>query len=178
MIRKRGGILKIKSVRIKGFKNIQDVTVAFDKMSVLVSENSYGKSNVMTAINFAVEFIRCPKIWKYEMMGYEGGIPFNTAIDSQNFSAEFQLEDVFDGKSITCLYGYEFIWDKDDESGARIIDEWLYMKENAVRQKYSKLISRKEDSEKEKAVTTLVIGYPAVKYHRTIKRNPAKVINA
>ena len=29
-----------------------------------------------------------------------------------------------------------------------------------------------------KAVTTLVIGYPAVKYHRTSKRNPAKVIEA
>mgnify|MGYP003347306846 CR=1 FL=1 len=31
---------------------------------------------------------------------------------------------------------------------------------------------------KPKAVTTLVIGYPAVKYHRTSKRNPAKVIEA
>ena len=31
---------------------------------------------------------------------------------------------------------------------------------------------------KPKAVTTLVIGYPAVKYHRTSRRNPAKVIEA
>ena len=31
---------------------------------------------------------------------------------------------------------------------------------------------------KPQAVTTLVIGHPAVKYHRTIKRNPAKVIEA
>ena len=145
--------MKIKSVRVKGFKNIQDVTVAFDKMAVLVSENSYGKSNVMTAINFAVEFIHCPKIWKYEMMGYEGGIPFNTAIDSQNFCVEFELEDSIDEKSITCLYGYEFIWDKDDESGAKIIDEWLYMKENAVRQKYSRLISRSEKALYKASVT-------------------------
>ena len=30
-------------------------------------------------------------------------------------------------------------------------------------------------AKKPKAVTTLVIGYPAVKYHRTPHRNPLKV---
>ena len=33
-------------------------------------------------------------------------------------------------------------------------------------------------SKKLKPVTTLVIGYPAVKYHRTAHRNPANVIKA
>lgn len=31
---------------------------------------------------------------------------------------------------------------------------------------------------KPKAVTTMVIGYPAVKYHRTARRKPADVIEA
>lgn len=34
------------------------------------------------------------------------------------------------------------------------------------------------ENKKAKPVTTLVIGYPAVKYHRTAHRNPAVVIKA
>ncbi len=42
--------MKIKSIRIKGFRSFEDATVHFEKYCVLVGENNSGKSNVLYAI--------------------------------------------------------------------------------------------------------------------------------
>lgn len=136
--------MRIKSIEIQGFRNIEKVKLSLDKMAVLVSENSYGKSNVMTAIDFAVAFIKAPDINKEKMMGYIGGIPLNLAIDRLNFRCEIAFEDKLMEDTASCVYGYEFIWEKDDGSGSRIIAEWLDVKVNGLKQKAKKLILRGE----------------------------------
>ena len=132
--------MKLASVEIKGFRNIPSVVIAFDKMTVLVSENSYGKSNVMTSLDFAIDFISVPSRLRRNMMAYEGAIPFNARTANQNFSCEL----VFDDDGVIVKYGYEFIWKKNDESGSRIVKEWLTYKNPSESQKFTTLINRSE----------------------------------
>ena len=47
--------MKLLSVKIEGFRNIEQDSVIFEEgITSLVSTNSYGKSNFMKAIDFAV----------------------------------------------------------------------------------------------------------------------------
>lgn len=138
--------MRIKRINIRGFKNIQNVTITFEKLAVLVSENSYGKSNLMTAIDFAVDFIHGSNKKKAMMMKYEAGIPLNSYTESQNFHCEFEFDDVYEDRLINYVYGFEFVWEKNDKSGAKVVSEWLNYKESGVKQKYTKLISRSENS--------------------------------
>ena len=51
--------MKLLNVRIEGFRNIKNNSIEFgDGITSLVSTNSYGKSNIMNAIDFAVDFIK------------------------------------------------------------------------------------------------------------------------
>ncbi len=44
------------------------------------------------------------------------------------------------------IYGYQFIWVRDDGKGARIVGEWLKVKIDGKNQKYNQYIKRTEDS--------------------------------
>ena len=50
--------MKLLNVKIEGFRNIESDSIEFGNgITSLVSTNSYGKSNLMRAIDFAVDFI-------------------------------------------------------------------------------------------------------------------------
>ena len=85
--------MKLLSVNIKGFRNIKNNSIKFgDGITSLVSTNSYGKSNLMLAIDFAVDFIKAEKKDKEDMMSSVFGIPFNRYVQNQNFVADFMFE--------------------------------------------------------------------------------------
>ncbi|MEW4411432.1 AAA family ATPase [Clostridium sp. AN503] len=134
--------LKLISVKIEGFRNIDSAEIRFDHLTSLVSLNSYGKSNLMKAIDFAVDFIKKDKEEKDRMMSWTAGLPLNKKIDSKNFMAEFMFSYMMDKKEYYVNYGFEFIWIKNHDAGKEIVREWLNVKENEKSQKYSKLISR------------------------------------
>lgn len=145
-LERRVNTMKIISVRIEGFRNIENVRISFDKITSLVSVNSYGKSNLLKAIDFAVSFIKADKEDKNDMMSYIHGIPFNKYIDSKNFVADFEFSMKRNGKEYFINYGFELVWIKNSGEGNKIVKEWLFMKENEKSQKYGKLISRSEKS--------------------------------
>ena len=134
--------MKLLSVSIEGFRNIKKNSIEFgDGITSLVSTNSYGKSNLMLAINFAIDFIKADSKEKENMMGWVSGIPFNYHVQDQNFVAEFMFTVKIDANIFTVNYGFEFEWIK-NQGGKQIIKEWLAVKEDDKSQKFTKLINR------------------------------------
>lgn len=145
--------MKLLGVKIEGFRNIKSNSIEFrDGITSLVSTNSYGKSNLMLAIDFAVDFIKAEKKDKEEMMGSVFGIPFNRYVQNQNFVADFMFEAQIDKNIFIVNYGFEFEWIK-NEGGKKIVKEWLAVKEYGKTQKFSKLINRDEKALYKPSVT-------------------------
>ena len=145
--------MKLLNVRIEGFRNIKNNSIEFgDGITSLVSTNSYGKSNIMNAIDFAVDFIKADSKEKEEMMGWIQGIPFNRYIQSQNFVADFMFVAETLTGSFIVNYGFEFEWIK-NKGGKQIVKEWLAVKEEGKSQKFSKLINRDEKALYKPSVT-------------------------
>ena len=142
--------LELLSVTIEGFRNIDKNTIIFNGLTSLVSTNSYGKSNLMKAIEFAVDFIKYDKEIKEKMMKSTSGIPLNKYIENKNFIADFN----FSYNNLIVNYGFEFSWIKNDDKGAEIVGEWLYSKLNKKGQKFNKLISRSSQKALYKSSTT------------------------
>ena len=145
--------MKIVSVRIEGFRNIENTEITFGDITSLISVNSYGKSNLMKAIEFAIDFIRADKVDKNTMMSWNHGIPLNKYIDSKNFVADFVFTTIHNGKVYFVNYGFEFVWIKNNGSGKEIVKEWLALKEDEKAQKYNKLICRDEKNLYKTSVT-------------------------
>ena len=69
-------MMRILNARIEGFRNIENDSVAFGAgITSLVSVNSYGKSNLMNAIQFAVDFINEDPEVKRRMMSINCASP-------------------------------------------------------------------------------------------------------
>ena len=137
--------MEILRVKIKGIRNISETEIVFDKMTALVGLNGYGKSNIMDAIDFGLDFIKYPPQIKNKMMTSKQDIPLLIANAGQNF--EFQIELCLETNCKKCfvIYGYEFSWGK-TKSPAKIISEYLKVKIAEKGQKYNTLIDRKESS--------------------------------
>ena len=101
--------MKLLSIKIEGFRNIKSGSIEFgDGITSLVSVNSYGKSNLMTAIDFAVDFIKADSKEKEEMMSWVNGLPFNRYVQTQNFIADFTVAINVDARLFIVNYGFEF----------------------------------------------------------------------
>lgn len=50
--------MKIQAVLIDGFKNLSNVRISFDNITALVALNNFGKSNVLSGIDFGLAFIK------------------------------------------------------------------------------------------------------------------------
>lgn len=136
--------MKLLSIKIEGFRNIKSGSIEFgDGITSLVSVNSYGKSNLMTAIDFAVDFIKADSKEKEEMMSWVNGLPFNRYVQTQNFIADFTVAINVDARLFIVNYGFEFEWIK-NKGGKKIVKEWLSVKEEEKTQKFTKLINRNE----------------------------------
>ena len=134
--------MKLLNVKIEGFRNIESDSIEFGNgITSLVSTNSYGKSNLMLAIDFAVDFIKADEEMKAAMMSWVNGIPFNRYVESHNFVADFLFSALINGVEYNINYGYEFVWIK-NKGGKQIVKEWLNVRENGKSQKFTRLINR------------------------------------
>ena len=89
--------MRIINARIEGFRNIENDSVAFGSgITSLVSVNSYGKSNLMNAIQFAVDFINEDPEMKRRMMSTVYGMPLNKKLDSKNYVADLTFQMLMD----------------------------------------------------------------------------------
>lgn len=136
--------MRLKSVEIEGFRNIKEDKIFFgNEMTSLVSENSYGKSNLMEAIDFAVDFIHSSSSERNAMMAWKRGIPLNKKTADHDFKVDFMFETEFQGEKYEINYGFSFVWIKND-GGRKISGEWLNARKVDGGKKHIKLISREE----------------------------------
>ncbi|MDR2570870.1 MAG: AAA family ATPase [Oscillospiraceae bacterium] len=136
--------MTIKSITISGFKNLSKTKIDIDKIAVLVSPNNYGKSNLIEAINFGVDFITASKKLRTSMMNWVKGIPLTPELVSEEFLFEIEFDDPALEQYRYVKYGFTFSWFIDDGTGQRITNEWLETRRNeSVR--YSSFIKRDEE---------------------------------
>lgn len=129
-------------LHIGGFKNIEDTTLELSDLTALVSLNSYGKSNLLMAIDFGIDFMTADTKQKERMMRFQPGIPLNKHNALQNYFFALEAETELDGQSYLIHYQYEFQWRSSDKAPATIVFEQLEAKKNEKNQKYGRLISR------------------------------------
>lgn len=78
--------MKLLKVEIDGFRNIDRASVSFSEIiTTLVSANSYGKSNLMNAIDFATRFICAESKIKHQMMLNPFFVPMNRKTAGRKF---------------------------------------------------------------------------------------------
>lgn len=151
--------MKIERISVHGFKNIYSTKLKFSKILALISLNNFGKSNLLNAIDFGIDFISSES--KKSMMRWVPGIPLNNRLADDDF--EFELEMTTDDSElgkVWVIYGYQFRWVKNDDSGAHIVKEWLKVKKEDKGQKYAKFIIRDGESAKYKRVDSGRCDYP------------------
>lgn len=134
--------MKIQAVLIDGFKNLSDVRIIFDNITALVALNNFGKSNVLSGIDFGLVFIKASIDDKMEMMANSNLIPINQRMQGRNYKFEVEVLTEEAGQEYRVQYGYEFAWQCDVDEVPEIVQEYLKIKLDEKGQKYTQLITR------------------------------------
>ena len=134
--------MRIRSVLLNGYKNLSDVQIKFDRITALVALNNFGKSNVLSGIDFGIKFITAKTNEKEELMASSNLIPLNRNMENRNFIFEMELTDNSYGKEFLVQYGYEFEWKMNEDKDPEIVCEFLKYKSSEKGQKFTQLINR------------------------------------
>ena len=129
----------IDSFDIEGISNIEHVRIEVGEMNALIAPNGYGKSNVLSAIGFGLDFLNASAEGRQHMLS-NGFAPINEAMVHNNFRFEINGRLSTDEPSQLFLYGFECEWATDDKEGC-IVSEWLKVK-FANEQRYRQLVNR------------------------------------
>ncbi len=129
--------MNIKRIKIDGFKNLKNIDLTLNNITSLLSINSYGKTNTLSAILFGIDFIIRNNETKKNQMKYTPVIPVNRHYLSDTFS--FEIEMNIKGEEV--IYGYSFLWAKSGKNG-KIVKEYLKIKEPTASQKFTFYIKR------------------------------------
>lgn len=147
MIRGKGCvIMKIQAVFIDGFKNLSDVRITFDHITALVALNNFGKSNVLSGIDFGLSYMKAPADEKMEMMSNSNLIPVNQSMQGRNYKFEVEVLTGLPGSEYRIQYGYEFSWQCDEDDEPEIVHEYLKFKLDGKGQKYTQIINRTKEA--------------------------------
>ena len=141
--------MEILRTNIKGIRNISELKVVFEQMTALVGLNGYGKSNVLDAIGFGIDFIKYPPQIKTRAMSSRADIPILCSSAGKNFEFEIELKTQFNNEVYVVEYSYEFLWGT-TKVAPRIVKECLKMKASGKGQKYYTYINRDEKDAKYK----------------------------
>lgn len=107
--------MKIQAVLIDGFKNLSNVRIRLDNITALVALNNFGKSNVLTAIDFGLDFMKASLEDKASMMSNSKLMPINRHMFGKNYKFEMDILTEFDSREYRVIYGYEFAWSRDED---------------------------------------------------------------
>lgn len=146
--------MKIQAVLIDGFKNLSDVKITFDNITALVALNNFGKSNVLSGIDFRLAFIKASIDDKMEMMANSNLIPINQSMQGRNYKFEVEVLTEDSGQEYRVQYGYEFSWKCDEDEIPEIVQEYLRIKLDEKGQKYTQLINRTKEAASYKSSET------------------------
>lgn len=146
MIKEGCADMKIQAVLIDGFKNLSNVRISFDNITALVALNNFGKSNVLSGIDFGLDFIKASIEEKKELMSNSNLIPINCSMIGRNYRYEMEVSTDINDEEYIIQYGYEFEWKDNEDKEPRIILEYLKVKLNEKGQKFTQLINRTTDN--------------------------------
>lgn len=138
--------MKIQAVLIDGFNNLSNVRISFDNITALVALNNFGKSNVLSGIDFGLDFIKASIEDKKDMMSNSNLIPINCNMIGRNYKYEMEVSTDISGEEYIIQYGYEFEWKDNEDKEPRIVSEFLKVKLNKKGQKFTQLINRTVDT--------------------------------
>ena len=138
--------MKIQAVLIDGFKNLSNVRISFVNITALVALNNFGKSNVLSGIDFGLDFIKASIEDKKDMMSNSNLIPINCNMIGRNYKYEMEVSTDISGEEYIIQYGYEFEWKDNEDKEPRIVSEFLKVKLNKKGQKFTQLINRTVDT--------------------------------
>ncbi len=124
---------------IKGISNIGHVRLDIREMNALIAPNGYGKSNVLSAISFGMDFLKASMESRRLMLG-SGFAPINEAMIHNKFRFELNGRLSTDEHAQLFLYGFECEWATADKEGC-VMSEWLKVK-LANEQRYRQLVNR------------------------------------
>lgn len=136
-------IMKVISLSVGGFKNLDYTTLNLEGMAAVVSPNNYGKSNFLEALSFATDFISSGTKTRKQMMGWTKGIPLTKNLDKKDFRFQVEFYDPDLGEYAFVRYGFAFSWFKDDQSGQKITDEWIDL-HSADNNRYTGYLKRQD----------------------------------
>lgn len=137
--------MKIQAVLIDGFKNLSNVKISFSNITALVALNNFGKSNVLSGIDFGLAFIKATIDEKKNMMSNSNLIPINRNMVRRNYKYQMELSASINGQEYIIQYGFEFIWKNNENTEPKIVSEFLKIKTDEKGQKFTQLINRKLD---------------------------------
>jgi AAA15 family ATPase/GTPase len=122
--------MTIEKIVLSGFRNLGRNEITLHDITSLVAPNNYGKSNILEAIVFGVDFIRNSSDKKISMMRLRELIPINTQLEGVPFTFELQGSIKDEVKVTNFIYGYSFQWEKNnsEDKGAYIFEEHLKLK--------------------------------------------------
>lgn len=133
--------MKIDGFKVDGIANIEHAHLRIEDLCALIAPNSYGKSNVLSAIEFGVRFLSADVAERRQMLGGRW-MSINTAIYGKDFSFEIAGRISVDGEEQQFVYSYQLAWAREDKEGC-VVAEALKMKRSAD-QRYRQLINRTE----------------------------------
>ena len=145
--------MNIKRIYIDGFKNLDNVNVSLSKLTSLLSINNFGKSNYLEAVDFAMAFISANSKDKIQMMNIKNLIPILNYNFGENFKFEIEFSSNLNNQLYEVIYGYEFQWGLSKEREAKIVKEYLKIKQNDS-QKFSLFVDRENENALYKAFNT------------------------
>lgn len=127
--------LNILSFEIGGFRNITATKITLNDVTAIIGLNGYGKSNVISAIDFGIDFIGMP--FKRRMMASTSDIPLLKSIAGMDY--KFEIEAKYD--DFVFKYGFSFGWETIHNS-AEIKEEHLLIKSESGTKRFNTYISR------------------------------------
>ena len=146
-------IMEVQRVKLGGFRNISEATISFDAITSLVGLNGYGKSNVIDAIDFGIDFINSPNVEKTNMMAAKPCVPILKKNVGQDYSFDITLTLVSREQRFFVNYGFSFAW-RTAKNPEQIKTEYLNIKNDGKNQKYNSFIQRKGNVARFKSAET------------------------
>lgn len=122
--------MKLTQVTVGGYTNIDKVSISLSKICALLAFNNYGKSNVLSAIMFGLNFISIDTTEKRKRMASSWNlIPINNRNAGQDFHFQIEGEANVNGENTIIIYGYSFAWPHHN-SAPYITSEFLKIKKS------------------------------------------------
>lgn len=116
------------NVTVGGMRNLGETHIELDGITAIVSENNYGKTNLMTALNLASLYITASPKERLRIMSRTDLVPLVKELQDSDFRFVMELDEPELGEYRYIRYGFSFSWVKDDGSGRKITGETIELK--------------------------------------------------